>query len=56
MRDYALEDRIINAQDKVFYWLVDLGHTKETGADALKPHGCDWVDAWENWWDEGEEN
>ena len=53
--DYALDRKIIDAQDKVFDYLVDAGHTRDSGSEALKPHGYDWVDAWQNWWDEGED-
>lgn len=50
-----LELKIMDAQDRVFCYMVDKGHDKATGSGALKPFGYDWVDAWENWWDEGED-
>ena len=54
--DFALDMRITDAQDRVFRWMYEyIQHNRESGSEALAPFGLDWVDAWQNWWDEGEE-
>jgi hypothetical protein len=55
VKDHALEYRVVDAQNSVFDWMYEyIGHTRETGSDALAPFGMDWVDSWQNWWDEGD--
>lgn len=53
--DWGLVNRIADSEDKVFRWMQSyLGHNRETGSDALREAASiDWVDAWQNWWDEG---
>lgn len=54
--DHALSYRIENAHDKVFSWMQEyVGHDRQSGTEALAGYSMDWVDAWQNWWDEGDD-
>ena len=56
MADYALDMRITDAQDEVFRWMLEyVQHNRQSGSEALAAFGFDWQEAWQNWWDEGED-
>lgn len=52
--DHALSTTIGNAEDKVFTWMQGEGYNRDTGSKALFGYP-DWQEAWENWWDEGDD-
>jgi hypothetical protein len=53
--DHALNYRIQDAQDKVFQWMQEyVGFDRESGSKELFDYP-DWQEAWENWWDEGDD-
>ena len=56
--DWALDGKIVDAQDRVFTWMAEskMPYDRTTGAKALRFYGMDWVNAWQNWWDEGGED
>jgi hypothetical protein len=54
--DWGLDSEIVNAQDRIFTWMVNEGYTRDTGVLTLnRYYGTDWSEAFENWWDEGDD-
>lgn len=51
----TLSWEIDSAQDRVFTWLHTHQYGRDEGSVALADYGDDWVEAWQNWWDEGDE-
>lgn len=51
---YELNYHIEDACDRVFTWMQREGYDRESGSKELFDYP-DWQEAWENWWDEGED-
>lgn len=50
----GLSYEIEKAEDHVFLWMQREGYDRTTGSQALFDWP-DWQEAWENWWDEGDD-
>lgn len=54
MTNHELSYQIENAQDRVFCWMQVQEYDRKSGSKELDDFP-DWQEAWENWWDEGED-